>query len=456
MRRLHNAVCRALLALCVSLLCLPVLPARAGEAYGAVPPGPAADDLHGGRYGAVRIETDDPVLESAARRWVQDLHPGATIDEKALQRRLQLLKALPGVDSKSVLGTREDGTRDLSLKLERGPRYSGFVSLDNHGSRFTGDQRARFGLEVPSLWTLGDSLTLDANRRWHGTWVANLGYTLPLGIDGWSFHAELERSYYQWHRERRSLGASGTTDLLLLELAYPLWLGDAGSLYASVGLERTHLDDRAQPRAAPAVKEHRRLDMVPLKLTFKNERGGSKTSGRLMLGLGRLKLDHALGAQDRSTARAEGRYRLFSADLRHERTLAKDWTLLGRFVGQKASRNLDSEKWFEASGPQRIRAWTTIEAQGDEGWLLQTELLYHIGHTQPFVFVDIGQVKLRHRPWHRSDNWHSLAGAGPGLRWNEEFWSAQAVVAWRTGGHRPRSRPGYKNPRIWLAVTYRF
>lgn len=453
MRRLHNAACRALLPFCSSLLCLQAMPARAAE-----PPGepPAATDLHGGRYGAVHMETDDPALQDAASRWVRDLHPGETIDEKALQRRLQLLKSLPGVDSKSVLSMREDGTRDLSLALGRGPRYSGFVTLDNHGSRFTGEQRVRFGLELPSLWTLGDTLSLNANRRWHGTWVVNLGYTVPLGIDGWSMHAELEHSYYQLHRERRALGASGTSDLLLLELAYPLWLGDTGSLYASAGLERTHLDDMAEPRTAPAVKEHRRLDMVPLKLKAQHERGGSKTSVQLMLGLGRLGLDHALAAADRSTARAEGRYRMFSADLRHEHTLGKDWMLSGRFAGQKASRNLDSEKWFEASGPQRIRAWTSTEAQGDEGWLLQLELQHRMGRAQPFVFADFGQVKLRRRPWHRTDNWRSLAGAGPGLRWNEKTWSAQAVVAWRTGGHRPHSHVGYRNPRIWLAATYRF
>ncbi|QKV54766.1 ShlB/FhaC/HecB family hemolysin secretion/activation protein [Comamonas antarctica] len=455
MRRLHHAACRALLPLCSSLLCVPL--ACAEESPGTALPGRAADDLHGGRYGAVSIETDDPALQPAARRWVRDLRAGEAIDENALQRRLQLLKALPGVNSQSVLATREDGARDLRLKLERGPRYSGLVGVDNHGSRFTGDQRVRFGLEVPSLWTLGDSLSVSGNRRWHGTWNLNLGYTLPLGTDGWSLHAEVERSYYQLHRERRSLGASGTSDVLLLELAYPLWLGDAGSLYASVGLERTHADDRARPRTKPALKEHREMDMAPLKLTLKHAHGGHKTSGQLMWGLGRLKLDHALGTEDRNTARAEGRYQLFSADLRHERALAKDWTLFGRLAGQKASRNLDSEKWFAASGPQRIRAWTSAEAQGDEGWLLQLELQHRMGQAQPFVFADFGQVKLRHRPWHRSgNNWRSLAGAGPGLRWNADTWSAQAAVAWRTGGHRPHSRLGYRNPRIWLAATYRF
>lgn len=470
---------RACQALCSCLLCFAATLALAQEPPDALPPAapiePGAEDLpawqgeqdlsdgsavhgvRGGRYGAVRIDTDDPALQPAATRWIRDLRPGEPIDEKLLQRRLNLLKELPGVNSKAMLGPGEEGgLRDLTVTLQRKPRYSGFVALDNHGSRFTGDQRVRFGLDVPSLWTLGDSLSLQGHRRWHGTWNIFLGYTVPLGVNGWSLHAELDHNYYQLHRERRGLNAQGTSDILLVELSYPLWLDEAGSLQASVGVERTHSDDSAMPRGKAPVAEHRTLNMLPLKLNGEYRGDKSKTSGELMLGLGRLKLDHGLRDEDRSSARTEGRYRLLSADLRHEQTLHKDWTLWGRFSGQKASRNLDSEKWFAASGPQRIRAWTSAEAQGDEGWLLQMELRHRMGRAEPFVFVDAGQVKLRRRPWRRADNWRSLSGAGAGLRWTEKTWSAQAAVAWRTGGHRPGSRLGYKNPRIWLAATYRF
>ena len=455
---------RAWLALCPVVLCLESALAQTQEPPGDGPaaqalPAPAAvpdDGLRGGRFGAVRIETDDAALQPAATRWIRDLQPGEPIDEQALQRRLQLLEELPGVSSKSVLGAAEDGARDLSVTLTRKPRYSGLVGLDNHGSRFTGDQRLRFALDLPSLWTLGDALSLQGHRRWHGTWNLVAGYSLPLGNNGWSLRAELDHTDYQLHRERRGLNARGTSDILLLELSYPLWLDKAGNLQASVGLERTHSDDTASPRGKAPVQEHRTLNMLPLKLSGQYTGGKARTSGELTLGLGRLKLDHGLRSEDRSSARSEGHYRLLSADLRHEQTLRKDWVLWGRFAGQKASRNLDSEKWFAASGPQRIRAWTSAEGQGDEGWLLQMELRHPMGRAEPFVFADAGQVKLRRRPWRRDDNWRSLSGAGLGLRWSEKSWSAQAVVAWRTGGHRPGSRLGDKNPRIWLAATYRF
>lgn len=462
---------RALQALFPCLLCLASAPARAQEP--ALPAaavagvawqpeldlsdGSAVHGLRGGRYGAVRIETDDPALQAAATRWMRALRPGEPIEEKALQRRLLLLRELPGVDSKAVLGAgAQGGERDLTVTLKRGPRYGGLVALDNHGSRFTGNERLRVALEVPSLWTLGDSLSLQADRRWHGTWRVFLAYTVPLGTNGWSLHAELDHSYYQLHRERRPLGARGTSDVLLLELAYPLWLGPAGSLQASVGLERTHSDDRASPRGQAPIAEHRILHTLPLRLSAQHASDRSKTTGELMLGLGWLKLDQGLRAEDRGGARTEGHFRLLSAELRHDQRLGKDWTLAGRFFGQKASRNLDGEKWFAVAGPQRVRAWTGGEAQGDEGWLVQAELRHRTGSAEPFVFVDTGRVKLRHRPWRRVDNWRSLSGAGAGLRWTQKSWSAQAVVAWRLGGHRPRSRLGYRNPRIWVGATYRF
>ena len=193
---------RAWLALCPVVLCLESALAQTQEPPGDGPaaqalPAPAAvpdDGLRGGRFGAVRIETDDAALQPAATRWIRDLQPGEPIDEKALQRRLQLLEELPGVSSKSVLGAAEDGARDLSVTLTRKPRYSGLVGLDNHGSRFTGDQRLRFALDLPSLWTLGDALSLQGHRRWHGTWNLVVGYSLPLGINGWSLRAELDHT----------------------------------------------------------------------------------------------------------------------------------------------------------------------------------------------------------------------------------------------------------------------
>lgn len=463
---------RALKVLCPCLLCLASNLARAQELPDALPPslpmssgaGQVEQDqtvygLRAGRYGTVRIETDDPALQAAAERWVRDLRPGQPIQEKALQRRLLLLKALPGVGSKAVLGAgAEGGARDLTVTLKRGPRYSGLVGLDNHGSRFTGNERVRVGLDLESLWTLGDSLSLQADRRWHGTWMVNLGYTLPLGTKGWSGHVELEHSYYQLHRERRGLGAMGASDILLLNLSYPLWLTDDASLRVGFGWELTHADDEAHPHRGQPSAEHRKLRMVPLTLNARRADAKGSTRADLTLGLGRLTLDDARRVEDRTSDRTEGRYRLFNVDLRREHRLRKDWTLFGRFFGQKSSRNLDSEKWFAAGGPQKIRAWTSADAQGDEGWLLQTELRHAMGSVAPFVFVDAGQVKLRRRPWHKSKtgNWRSLSGVGLGLRWTQKSWQAQAVVAWRTGSHRPASRLGYKNPRLWLSATYQF
>lgn len=452
------------------LLCLGAAPVLAAELPAEEPatPAPAQPEEDqaagpvrgaGGRFGAVRAQVDDPALQAAANRWLRSLRPGEPIREGPLQRRLQLIKELPGVSSQSVLGAGEEGgERDLTVTLQRGSRYSGLVGLDNHGSRFTGDERVSVGLELESLWTLGDSLSLQGNRRWHGTWVANLGYTLPLGTNGWSGHVELEHSYYQLHRERRWMGAKGSSDIVLLQLSYPLWLTDDASLRMSVGWELTHSDDQTHPFQGAPSAEHRKLQMVPLTLNAQRADAKGSTRADLTLGLGRLRLDDALRAEDRRSDRTEGHYRLLNVDLRREHRLRKDWTLFGRFFGQKSSRNLDSEKWFAVGGPQKIRAWTGGDGQGDEGWLLQAELRQRMGSAEPFVFVDSGQVKLRHRPWRKSQagNWRSLSGLGLGLRWTEKSWQAQAVLAWRTGGHRPASRLGYRNPRLWLSATYRF
>jgi hypothetical protein len=79
------------------------------------------------------------------------LKPGDLITENALERPLLLLRDLPDVDVTSELGPSKTqvGAADLTVKLTENRRLvSGYVDVDNHGNRFSGEYR--FGINLNS------------------------------------------------------------------------------------------------------------------------------------------------------------------------------------------------------------------------------------------------------------------------------------------------------------------
>lgn len=53
-------------------------------------------------------------------------------------------------------------------------------------------------------------------------------------------------------------------------------------------------------------------------------------------------------------------------------------------------------------------------------------------------------------------NHRSIAGAGLGVRYGGEHWSASLVAAWRTRGGAPQSDSAHGMPSVLGNATYRF
>ncbi|MES2191256.1 MAG: hypothetical protein V4454_14125 [Pseudomonadota bacterium] len=99
----------------------------------------------------------------------------------------------------------------------------------------------------------------------------------------------------------------------------------------------------------------------------------------------------------------------------------------------------------------------TGEGGGDEGSLAQLELRYSAGAFAPFVFWDVGRIKTNVNPAAgATNNKRSLSGAGLGLRYQRNAWSADVVMAWRSNmGGVPQADVNDPKPKVWLNLSYR-
>ena len=94
------------------------------------------------------------------------------------------------------------------------------------------------------------------------------------------------------------------------------------------------------------------------------------------------------------------------------------------------------------------------EGSDSRGWLAQLELRYSLGNgLSPYLLGDGGRTL---NGGIDECNDRSLSGAGFGLRYSQNKWSADFVSAWKLSGGDAQSDGRQKDPRFWFNVGYRF
>lgn len=410
-----------------------------------------------GRYGSVQTHSEDARFTQAAQAYVTELHPGDVIEGEALQRSLLLLEDLPGITISPVMQPGQvTGTGDLDIQVARPETVSGEFSLDNSGNRYTGRWLARGGVRINSAFTFGDQITLRGLTSNGELDMASVGYSMPLGSDGWRAQGAYARTNYALGKEFANLDARGSAEVGSLGVSYPLLRSQSRNVSVAVGYQVKLLHDTQGATNTQADKSSRSL---PLSLQFDQRDtfgGAAVTYGNLTWTAGDLKLHGALRGFD--ALRTEGGFGKLNLDLVRLQSLPGRWNLMGRLSTQWANKNLDSSEKMSLGGPGSVRAFPTGEASGDEAWLAQIELRYNAGAWSPYLFVDSGHVRTNAEPLANTpDNGRSLGGAGVGARYQHGKLSVDASLAWRTHGGVPQADAGKDpKPRAWLTLAYRF
>lgn len=411
-------------------------------------------DIIEGRFGVVRATGDD-ALAAAAQAFLASLAPGQVIDAARLERAVLVLGDLPGVRVTPVLRPGQAvGTGDLDVAVERTAPWRASLSLDNHGSRYTGRGRVNAALDADSALTLGDQVSARLQRTERSLWFGHLGYSLPLGGSGLRAEASAARMSYTLGQEFATLGASGTAAVTAVGLSYPLLRSPGANLSLAASWQHRALQDRPSQAGQPTDKTSRSL---PLTVSFdaRDDIGaGGLTYGSLNHTPGHLRLDAGAAAMDAASARTAGRYGKTTLALARLQALATAWSLHARATVQWARHNLDASEKLSLGGAGGVRAAPSGDASGDRGWLTQWELRHTRGAWTPFAFVDAGQVTVNARPWLAGPRKDRRAGGGVGTRYNSGTLFCETALAWRDGHHG--ADPQARGRQAWVSVGSSF
>ncbi|MEJ2199714.1 MAG: ShlB/FhaC/HecB family hemolysin secretion/activation protein [Desulfuromonadaceae bacterium] len=394
---------------------------------------------------------------------------GTALRDDQLERSLLLMNDLPGISAQAILERGSaPGTTRVLIDITEGPLFSGGLSVDNFGNRYTGTVRGSAQAAINDPFGSGDQFRLALTAA-DDLRSGVVGYSLPLGSSGLKGSINYFMLTYELEKELSDLDAEGRANTLSVNLSYPHIRTRRFSLWQGISYEHRDLEDEM----ADDVVRDRELDVATLDLsasTYDRFGGGALNSMRVSVSFGHLNLGIAAdAAADAAGPGTEGAYSKFTYSLSRLQRLTNRLNLFGAVNGQLAWQNLDSSEKFLLGGPAAVRAYPVGEAAGDEGHCITVELRYELpvkprwSDIQIIAFFDAGNITLYNETWDnavntatgRNDYW--LYGGGGGINLGKTGRYALRVSATHTVGGNPGRSTAGKNAdnktndsRFWL------
>lgn len=416
-----------------------------------------------GRVSLTRVANATRLPDAVVGSYIGNVKPGDVVRSSQIDRGILLLQDTPGVaSSRATLQPGASvGTSDLLVEVTGASLLSGSATLDNYGSRYTGQYRlgGNFGLASPL--GRGDQLSFSALTAGPGLSFGRLSYQLPAGSDGLRVGAAYFDTRYRLSREFASLDAQGSANSTSIFAAYPFIRSVTHNLSGTAAYESKNLTDRVN---ATSTTTDKKVRVSSLGLTGSLQDalwGGGISSADLTLVMGRLNISSpGAFAIDAASANTDGRYSRTAYGLNRLQRITDNTQLAVSLNGQRASKNLDSSEKFSLGGVNGVRAYPTGESSGDEGFKGTVELRHsYSANWQVTTFYDFGSIKVNKSPFGVAPtNNKNLGGAGFGINATFDRVQIKAALAWRIDGGLPVSVPASaaKSPTLMVAASIGF
>lgn len=410
--------------------------------------------LDEGRIDQVRISGPK---NAALERTLAPLALGASITRGQLERRLLLAGDLPGIRVARVRFAREGGRGILIVEATE-DRATGRASIDDRGSKAIGPVRAGLAVDLASLVSAGDRLTVQTaftpfQPREFGYLAARYGRLVSRDGDELSLTAGFGRSRPgSFLRRYRTRGDSVD---VALAWTRSILRRRATSLWATVDADiRRTMQDQLGER----VREDRTTTLSG-SINGYGQGAGGLLRGRATLVQG-LDLFNATEKGDPLASRRDGGGVFTRVELWADwtRTLADNVSIRVAADGQYASRPLLATEELGLGGPRFGRGYDFSERAGDQGLLGSAELRYDLptppaflSQLQLYAYADGGKVSNRRGGFGGG----SLASAGGGVRAGVKNLFDVALEAGvpLTG---PRYDTGDRHPRLSFTIARSF
>ncbi len=409
------------------------------------------------RYGQITLENSSRVSEPLLHSTLSSLQRGQLIEQRTLDHALLLLSDTPGLAVNATLKPGEAvGTSDLAVSTAPTPAFVGSAALDDFGNRYTGRARAGGTIEALNPLHHGDVLSLSGLSSGGDMNYGRLAYDTLLNGVGTRAGIAYSALHYRLGDPLSALDAHGTAEVTSLWAKQPLVRTADLNLYGQLQYDRLQLHDHID---ASAIVTDRHLGNVTASVL-----GDARdtllgiTSWNIGITRGQEEFDNAAAqAVNAATARSEGHFTKWTANLDRLQTLGSADSLYVAASGQWANRNLDASQQMVEGGIYTVRSYDMGALSADTGYLETVELRHELGnvwqgHWQALVFVDSAQVTVNKNPWEAGKNSATLSGAGVGLNWaGPHRWNAKADIAARLGA-TPELVADPSSVRAWIEL----
>lgn len=424
-----------------------------------------------GRLGQVRLDIDEraPIRRPQLARLFASLAPGTVMHVDTVERVLFIASDLRGITVRSVVEPgAQPGTADLVVKVTAARRVDGTIEFDNHGSRFTGENRLGASVNWNSPTHRGDVLSvrglLGVPGGGEDTDFWRVSYLAPVGPYGTRVGAAYLRLKYHLGTDAfRALDQSGDSTVASVFALHPIIRVRGVNLtgQANVDVREFH-DDR---RAVMTVSDRKiKAGTVALLGDWRDALLGGGFNN-FSLGYTRgdfeLRTPADLAADQGPFGRhADGSYGKTNGSIARVNALTESTSLYFSYAFQLASKNLDGSEKVSLGGPNAVRAYAQGEGTADNAHLFTAEARYGVprigfvpGNLIASAFYDYGHGKLNEDPLPAEMNTRTLRGAGIGLTWSrQEDFFLRGTLAWRITG-APTSDPADRKPRLYFQAV---
>ena len=425
-------------------------------------------------FGSVRVDGDPPKrisfarLESMVSSQQVARETETPLNAGKLDRSLLLINDLPGFATSANLAIgKRDRETDVMLKVTDEPLFNGELSIDNSGSRFTGEDRVIATVSGNSLFHIGDQLNTTLLHA-QGINYGQVTGTAPIGYSPWRVGPHVSYLKYELVApEFSALKINGRSTAVGLDITYPLIRARSKNLYFSFSYDNSRFNNEANSVVTTKYKIST-LEVGLKGHRFDNVGGGGINNAALTFVSGKADLsDSPNKLADAASTKVNGGFNKVRYLLGRQQHLTDNLSLYVGINGQLANGNLDSSEKLYLGGATGVRAYPASEAGGDQGMLANVEGRAHLPHNfNATAFYDWGQITVN-----RNNNFagaatlnsYNLQGIGMAVGWASSF-HLKINASWshRIGSNPRATNAGndqdgtLKKNRFWLQASMSF
>ena len=393
-----------------------------------------------GRYGLVTTSGAKGVA-GPAKDYLKALNSGEVIEQDTLARTVLILGDNPGFSAVPVLSAGENvGTGDLDIEVAETQGWDGSFSLNDHGSRHTGDLQGRINLGLNRLVNFGDRLSLSVLRSNGEMALGEMSYGFAMGGSG--LRGEVSSSRNDYALGADFVGIGGHSKTQSITLSYPVVRSSQTNLTASLGYEKGAMSDGLN--GVSFEDKTSRVSSVSLQFDHGDALGGGG------LTFGNFTYSHGdIGSN--VAANVQGQFKKLVLDISRRQALVGGFNLLVRANGQTSMNVLNGSQQIPLGGATGVRAYPSGEASGTSGGYLQSELHYGVGSYDAFVLYDVGTIVAKGVNPKRT-----LSGYGLGLKVTQGALQGSVSLAWKGIGGDAQADTQQRSPQAWAEINYSF